>query len=102
MIRRGKQSIELTGAAQKLSMREVRRLIREEFMRGVPDHALRTVTKRYVDDVRRLIFSSIIASKSDSSSQRSAMASANVTLEELEQRCNDLLKDQLWTFLRQA
>lgn len=82
---------------------EVRQLITEEYLRGVPEFVLRQTTEKYVEEVRRHILKFILAQKSDTGiDQRAAMAAANEVLEELNEEAFDLLEDKLWSFLRRV
>lgn len=84
-------------------MSELRDLIREEYLTGVPEFALRQATKKYVDEVRRQIFKSILASKSHNAvDQRAAIATANQVVDELEEKVNELMDEQLWNFLQRT
>lgn len=87
----------------KARLGDVRRIVREEYLRGVPEFALRQATTRYIDDIRQQIFRFILANKSDTSvDQRQAIAACNEVLEELEQKANDLLEEELYNFIRQV
>lgn len=107
----------------KLNVRQVRRLIKEaieqrqpgtpepysivdgsiqeEYLRGVPEFILHQATERYIDEIRKHLTRFIMMNKSeDPRDQRNAISSANDMLETLEEKSNELLEDQLWTFLR--
>jgi hypothetical protein len=87
----------------KTSLGNIRELIREEYLRGVPEFVLRQATQKYVEEIRTHVFKFILANKSQTGpDQRAAIAAANVVLEELEEKANDLLEDQLWSFLKQV
>lgn len=86
----------------KLRLGELKDLLNEEYLRGIPEYALRQETEKYIEGIKRLLFKFILANKSKTpSEQREAMAAANVILEELETEANDLLEEQLWAFIRQ-
>lgn len=82
---------------------DLRKAIREEYLRGVPEFVLRQATEKYVQEIRQHIFRFILANKSAVEvDQRAAIAAANEVLEELEQKANDLLEDQLYQFIRKV
>ena len=82
---------------------EIRKLIREEYLHGVPEFVLRQATEKYVDEIRKYIIRFVLTDKSNTGSdQRAAIAAMNDVLEELEEKANDLLEDQLWNFLRRV
>lgn len=85
----------------KTNVGTLKKLVKEEYMRGVPDHVLRSATSEYVENVRRQVFRYILANKSRTPSEkRQALAAANVVLGELEKQANDLLEEKLWAFMR--
>lgn len=84
----------------KARLGDVRRIIREEYLRGVPEFALRQATTKYVEEIRQQIKRYIITVKHTPAEQREAFAVANEVLEALEEKANDLLEDQLWSFVR--
>jgi hypothetical protein len=87
----------------KVRIGDIRQMIHEEYLRGVPEYALRTATEKYVDEIRQHVFRFILANKSATGQdQRAAIAAANEVLEELEEKANDLLEDSLYRFIRQV
>jgi hypothetical protein len=87
----------------KLTQEQLRELIKEEFLRGVPEFVLRQATTKYVEDVRRQLFKYIMSNKSlTGQSQREALSAANEVLETLEEKANDLLEEQLFEFMRKV
>lgn len=85
----------------KVRVGNLKKVIREEFLRGVPEFVLRQATTKYVEEIRQQIFRFILANKSNTGAdQREAIAACNVVLEDLEQKANDLLEDQLYQFIR--
>ena len=82
-------------------MGELRAVIREEMLRGVPEFVLRQATSRYVEEIRKNIFKHILLKKSFTEEQRrEALIDAKITLEELEDELNDVLEDKLYSFTR--
>lgn len=87
----------------KVRVGDLRKTIREEYLRGVPEFVLRQATTKYVEEIRQQIFRFILANKSNTGpDQREAIAACNVVLEDLEQKANDLLEDQLYQFIRRV
>jgi hypothetical protein len=87
----------------KVRLGDLRKAIHEEYLRGVPEFVLRQATEKYVDEVRQHIFRFILANKSGTEvDQRQAIAAANEILEQLEEKANDLLEDQLYQFIRRV
>ena len=87
----------------KVRVGDLRKTIREEYLRGVPEFVLRQATTKYVEEIRQQIFRFILTNKSDfPADQRNAIAAANEVLEDLESKANDLLEDQLYQFIRKV
>lgn len=87
----------------KVRVGDLRKAIREEYLRGVPEFVLRQATTKYVEEIRQQLFRFILANKSNTGpDQREAIAAANEVLEELETKANDLLEDQLYQFIRRV
>lgn len=87
----------------KVRVGDLRKMIREEYLRGVPEFALRQATTKYVAEIRQQIFRFILANKSQTEvDQRAAMQAADQVLTELEEKANDLLEDMLYQFVRQV
>lgn len=85
----------------KLTVKELRTIVNEEYLRGVPEFVLRQATTRYVDEIRQHIKRYIVMNKSnDDQQQREAIEVANEVLVDLEQKLNDTLDDQLWAFIK--
>jgi hypothetical protein len=88
-------------ATLKVRLGDLKQVIREEYLRGVPEFVLRQATTKYVDEIRKHIFQFILANKSTTGvDQRESFAAANQVLEDLEEKANDLLEDQLFQFIR--
>lgn len=87
----------------KVRLGDVKKLIREEFLRGIPEFVLRQATERYVDEIRQHINKFITANKSENGiDQQNAMEAANSVLEDLQEESFNLLNDKLWTFIQQV
>lgn len=82
---------------------DVRRAIREEFLRGIPEFVLRQATERYVDEIRQHVSKFIMANKSENGiDQQNALDAANDVLDDLQDESFDLLNDKLWTFMQRV
>lgn len=86
----------------KIKVGELRQLIHEEYMRGVPEYVLHDATTRYVDSVRLFVERHIAMTQKDPVGQRETMELANEILHQLEEDVNKLLEDKLWTFMQRT
>ena len=87
----------------KVRLGDLRRLIREEYLHGVPEWALRQDTTDFVDVLRNRIKKFILLNKSENpSDQREAIAAMNDVCESLEEKIYDVLEDALFNFTRRV
>jgi len=83
----------------KKTIAEVRKMIKEELVNGVPEHQFRSAAHEYVDSVRQLLRRHIMLDKSKNATERQqAFNVANTILKELEKETFDLLEEKLHKF----
>ena len=78
------------------------RTIKEDYARGIPEHALRQVASDAGESIRRLLKMHINQVVKDPKQQREALAAANVTVEEVEADIMDVLENGMMTFARRT
>lgn len=87
----------------KVKLGELRHLIREEYLRGVPEWELRQDTSEFVDRIRDRITKFILINKSqDAMERQEAIAAMHTVCDELEEKVYDVLEDQLFNFTRKV
>ena len=87
----------------KVRLGVLRRLIREEYLHGVPEWQLRQDTTDFVDQIRDRIKRYILLNKSENGQdQREAISAMNDVCDDLEERVYDVLEDQLFNFTRRV
>ena len=87
----------------KARLGDVRRLIRETYLQGVPEWQLRQDTSEFVDQIRDRIKGFVLLNKSENSLDRQeALAAMNDVCDELEQKVYDVLEDGLFNFVRRV
>ena len=87
----------------KVRLGDLRRVIREEYLHGVPEWALREDTTNFVNQLRERIKKFILINKSENpSDQREAIAAMNDVCEQLEERVYDMIEDALFNFTRRV
>ena len=84
----------------KVSLEELRSMIREEYMRGVPEFVLHSATSAYIETIRKYIQKHILMTKKNPQDAREAIEAANEVLKELETEANQLLENKLWQFMQ--
>lgn len=84
-------------------MKRTRSNLNEEYLRGIPEHVLRTATKKYIDELKQHMFRYVLANKSSTAiEQRQSIAAVELVAEDLEEKANALLEDALFQFTRQT
>lgn len=74
----------------------IRSLVREEFMRGVPDFVIRQATDDYINNLRELSLRHL-QQRSQSASDRSNMtAEVDKSLNDLSEELHELVNDKLF------
>lgn len=87
----------------RVRLGDLRSLIKEEYLHGVPEWQLRQDTSEFVDRIRDRIASYILLNKSDNLTDRSeAMRAMNDACDELELQVYDVLDSQLFNFTRRV
>ena len=82
---------------------DVRSLIREEFLHGIPEWQLRKDTADFVNIIRDRITSYVLLNKSENAVDRAeAIQAMNDVCDQLEQKVYDVLEDQLFNFTRRV
>ena len=87
----------------KIRVGDLRNLIKEEYLHGVPEWALREDTSKFVDQIKERIKKFILLNKSENpSDQREAIAAMNDVANDLEEKIYDVLEDALFNFTRRV
>lgn len=81
---------------------ELKAKIREDYMRGVPEFAVRDASRRFVAAIGQQIRRHVLMTRGDSTEQREALSIANDVLGELEKAVNDVVEQKLWRFIQQT
>lgn len=86
----------------KVRLGDLRGIVREEYLRGIPEYVLNDLTKRYVDQVRAMLARHIESTCRDPIQTREKIAAANDVLKDLEVAVNQALEDKLWSFMQRT
>lgn len=85
----------------KLSVRQLKNLVKEDYMKGMPEFVLRQAADNCVNDVKKHIVKGISMRAKNATEQREMIAAANVVLEELRAELYAKLEDKLFQFLQE-
>lgn len=87
----------------KITVKQLKQVIREEYIRGVPEFVLRQATEKYVKEIRNQLFKHILLDRSKTQvEQKRAVSAANEALDQFENDTNASLEDVLWSFLQKT
>jgi hypothetical protein len=87
----------------KVKLGNLRQLICEEFLHGVPEWELRGDASEFVNKIRKRIEGFILLNKSLNSLDRAeAIKAMNNVCDELEEKVYDVLEDQIFSFTRKV
>lgn len=87
----------------KIRLGQLRSLIREEFLQGVPEWQFREDVSDFVERVRDRITRYVLVNHSLTGVDRQeAVAAMNAVCEELEEKVYSVLEDQLFAFTRKV
>jgi len=81
---------------------QIRKIIREEFMRGVPEFMLRQATDDCTERLRQHIKRFIATRAENPTHSRELLQLANESLADLDEEMYALVEDKLWSFLQQT
>lgn len=82
---------------------DLRSLVKEEFLHGVPEWQLRQDTTDFVKVIRDRIARYVMLNKSDNvADRREALQAMNDVCDELEEKVYDVLDAQLFNFTRRV
>ena len=87
----------------KITVGELRSLIKEEYLHGVPEWALRQDCTDFVNNVKERVKQYVLLNKSENpSDQREAIQAMNDVCKDLEDKVYDVLEDALFNFTRRV
>jgi hypothetical protein len=87
----------------KVRVGDLRRVIKEEYLNGVPEWQLRQDTSDFVEQIRKRIKGFILVNKSLTGVDRAeAIGAMNQVCDQLEEKVYDVLEDSLFNFTRKA
>jgi hypothetical protein len=87
-------------AVRSLIVKEIKKILREDYARGIPDFALEEAAVDAVEGLRRSIKAHIQQVVTDSSKQRQMLTAANVIMKEAQAEIKAVLEEKLSDFFR--
>lgn len=86
----------------KIKLNVLKDVIREEYMKGIPEFMLREATDECVGKIRNHMKRYIQQRAQNPKHARDMMAEANASLDELETEMYELVEKKIWKFAQQA
>ncbi len=83
----------------KISIKKLREIIREEYLRGVPNFELRQITNGFVGSLKSRIKNNIQQTSHSNEQAKERYEALNDVFKELEEEVNDLVDDKIWSFI---
>jgi len=83
----------------KLTVREVRKLVREEYARGIPDFVTTNAASNCAEEMKRHLVRYVQQKAADPRAQRDLLARANVSLEEMEKEIKEVIEKHMMAFI---
>jgi len=85
----------------KLNEQELRQIIAEEFMRGMPEFLLHQVSDECIEKIRQYLQNFILLKSQNSRHATDMRDAANEVLKELHTEMHQLIMNKLWQFVQQ-
>ena len=85
----------------KTTVGDLRKLIREEYLRGVPEFVFREAVSDFIEDIKRHVTTFVNVHKADNFiEKKQAIESMQDALDKLETEVNAQVEDALWSFIQ--
>lgn len=79
---------------------DIKRLVTEEQFRGVPEHAIREATRKYVADIRLLLRRHVEQTRNSEVQAKDVLEKAEETFTQLEEELNTVTDENLWNLIQ--
>lgn len=86
----------------KLSVQQLRKLVREEYARGIPDFVTSTAASNCAEEMKRHLVRYVQQKAADPRAQRELLARANSSLEDMEKEIKEVIEKHMLDFIYNA
>jgi len=83
----------------RLSIKDLRRLVREEYARGIPDFVTTNAASNCAEEMKRHLVRYVQQKAADPRMQRDLLGRANLSLEEMEKEIKDVIEKHMMAFI---
>ena len=80
----------------RIKLGELKSIVREEYLRGVPEFQLTEATHKFVGEIGQLVKRHIQTTRPSETQAREALVKAEEVLAELEEETNALVEEKVW------
>lgn len=96
MMKKEKQSM------TKISIKDLRRLVREEYARGIPDFVTSNAASNCSEEMKRHLVRYVQQKAADPRTQRELLGRANSSLDEMEKEIKEVIEKHMMQFIYNA
>ena len=93
MMKKEKQSM------MKISIKDLRRLVREEYARGIPDFVTSNAASNCSEEMKRHLIRYVQQKAADPRTQRELLGRANSSLDEMEKEIKEVIEKYMMQFI---
>ena len=93
MMKKEKQSM------TKISIKDLRRLVREEYARGIPDFVTSNAASNCSEEMKRHLIRYVQQKAADPRTQRELLGRANSSLDEMEKEIKEVIEKYMMQFI---
>lgn len=83
----------------RLTVKELRRLVREEYARGIPDFVTSNAASNCSEEMKRHLVRYVQQKAADPKTQRELLGRANASLEEMEKEIKEVIEKHMMSFI---
>ncbi len=84
---------------KQLTVKDLRRLVREEYARGIPDFVTSNAAAGCAEEIKRHLVRYVQQKAADPKTQRELLGRANISLDEMENEIKDVIEKHMMTFI---
>lgn len=97
-----KKEKEVLPPLTNLTVRDLRRLVREEYARGIPDFVTSNAASNCSEEMKRYLVRYVQQKSADPRQQRELLARANASLDEMEKELKQVIEKHMLAFIYNA
>lgn len=86
----------------RLTVKELRRLVREEYARGIPDFVTSSAASNCAEEMKRHLVKYVQQKAADPKTQRELLGRANASLDEMEKEIKEVIEKYMLAFIYNA